>query len=56
MTVEPWYRATLTFVLRTPTEVLTSPGLEEKILELGSGWRDEPSLGPTRKQILELVS
>jgi flavin-dependent dehydrogenase len=43
-------------VLHTPADVLTRPGLRDKIIELGSGWRDEPSLGPTRKQILELVS
>jgi 2-polyprenyl-6-methoxyphenol hydroxylase-like FAD-dependent oxidoreductase len=44
------------FVLQAPTEVLTRPGLQDKIIELGSGWRDAPSLGPTREQLLELVS
>lgn len=43
-------------MLRTPAEVLTRPGLQDKIIELGSGWRDAPSLGPTREQLLELVS
>jgi flavin-dependent dehydrogenase len=44
------------FVLHTPAEVLTRPGLRDKIIELGSGWRDVPSLGPAREQLLELVS
>ena len=43
-------------VLRAPEEVLTRPGLQDKILDLGSGWRDEPSLGPSRTQLLELVA
>jgi hypothetical protein len=44
------------FVLDTPAEVLTRPGLRDKILELGSGWRDAPSFGPAGAQLLELVS
>jgi flavin-dependent dehydrogenase len=44
------------FVLRTPEEVFARPGLREKALQLGSGWRDAPSFGPTREQLLALVS
>jgi len=44
------------FVLEPPAEVLTRPGLRDKIIELGSGWRDRPSFGPTREQLLDLVS
>jgi len=44
------------FVLRTPAEVFASPGLRDQALELGSGWRDEPRFGPTREDLLALVS
>jgi len=43
-------------VLQPPAEVLTRHGLQDKILELGAGWRDEPPLGPTREQLLDLVA
>jgi hypothetical protein len=44
------------FVLRTPAEVYARPGLRDKILQLGSGWREQPPLGPTREQLLAMVS
>jgi 2-polyprenyl-6-methoxyphenol hydroxylase-like FAD-dependent oxidoreductase len=44
------------FVLRTPDEVFAKPGLREKTLELGAGWRDAPPFGPTREELLSLVS
>jgi len=44
------------FVLQTPAQVFARPGLRDKTLALGSDWRDEPQFGPTRKQILALVS
>jgi len=44
------------FVLRTPEEVFARPGLRDKTLQLGSGWRDAPPFGPTREQLLALVS
>ena len=44
------------FVLRAPAEVFARPGLRDKALELGSGWRDAPSFGPTREQLLALAS
>jgi 2-polyprenyl-6-methoxyphenol hydroxylase-like FAD-dependent oxidoreductase len=44
------------FVLQTPAEVFARPGLRDKTLTLGSDWRDEPPFGPTRQQILGLVS
>jgi 2-polyprenyl-6-methoxyphenol hydroxylase-like FAD-dependent oxidoreductase len=44
------------FVLRTPAEVYARPRLRDKILQLGSGWRDKPPLGPTREQLLAMVS
>ncbi|MGH3211019.1 MAG: hypothetical protein ACRDNO_25005 [Trebonia sp.] len=44
------------FVLRTPEEVFARPGLRDKTLQLGSGWRDARPFGPTRGQLLALVS
>lgn len=44
------------FVLRTPEEVFARPGLRDKVLQLGSGWRDERPFGPNREQLLALVS
>jgi hypothetical protein len=42
---------------RRPAEELEdSPGLRDKTLEPGSGWRDEQPPGPTREQLLTLVS
>ena len=43
-------------VLRTPEEVFARPGLRDKTLQLGSGWRDQPPFGPTREQLLALAS
>ena len=42
------------FVLRTPDEVFARPGLRDKTLQLGSGWRDAQPFGPTREQLLAL--
>jgi len=43
-------------VLRAPEEVFTRPGLRDKTLRLGSGWRDVEPFGPTREQLLALAS
>jgi 2-polyprenyl-6-methoxyphenol hydroxylase-like FAD-dependent oxidoreductase len=43
-------------VLRTPGEVFARPGLRDKILQLGSGWRDVEPLDPSREQLLALAS
>ncbi len=43
-------------VLRTPEEVFARPGLRDKTLRLGSGWREAQPLGPTREQLLALAS
>jgi 2-polyprenyl-6-methoxyphenol hydroxylase-like FAD-dependent oxidoreductase len=44
------------FVLDTPAEVFARPGLRDKTLQLGADWRDAPPFGPTREQLLALVS
>ncbi len=43
-------------VLSLPEEVMAQPGLLEKVIELGSGWRDAPVVGPARGELLELVA
>jgi len=44
------------FVLEQPERVYARAGLREKILDIGSGWRDAPPFGPTRAELLALVS
>jgi hypothetical protein len=46
----------IALVLRTPEEVFARPGLRDKTLQLGSGWREVQPLGPTREQLLALAS
>ena len=43
-------------VLRTPEEVFARPGMRDKVLRLGSAWREAQPLGPTREQLLALAS
>jgi 2-polyprenyl-6-methoxyphenol hydroxylase-like FAD-dependent oxidoreductase len=43
-------------VLETPDEVLSRPGLMEKVVSVGSGWRDEPLLGLSRKELVAVAS
>jgi 2-polyprenyl-6-methoxyphenol hydroxylase-like FAD-dependent oxidoreductase len=46
----------IALVLRTPGEVFAQPGLRDKALQLGAGWREAPTLGPTREQLVTLAS
>jgi hypothetical protein len=46
----------IAFVLRPPAKVFAAPGLRDKALRLGAGWRDQPPFGPTRAELLALVS
>jgi 2-polyprenyl-6-methoxyphenol hydroxylase-like FAD-dependent oxidoreductase len=43
-------------LLRTAEEVLGSPGLLDKVLELGAGWAEAPALGPSRDELLAIVA
>jgi flavin-dependent dehydrogenase len=43
-------------VLSTPEDVFARPGLRDKTLQLGSGWRERQPLGPDREQLLALAS
>ena len=39
-----------------PGEVLARPGILDKVIEHGSGWRDAPSIGPTREELVALAT
>jgi len=43
-------------VLQTPEEVFARPGLRDKTLRLGSGWRETQPRGPAREQLLALAA
>jgi hypothetical protein len=42
-------------VLSLPGDVLAQPGILDKVIELGSGWRDAGTLGPDRAELLALI-
>jgi 2-polyprenyl-6-methoxyphenol hydroxylase-like FAD-dependent oxidoreductase len=42
-------------VLALPEEVFARPGVVERVIELGSGWRDEQLPGPSRDELVALV-
>lgn len=42
-------------MLDTADEMMARPGLFEKVIELGAGWRDAPPMGPTRSELVALV-
>ncbi len=52
------FRAFLSSVgmLETPQEALDRPGVFEKVLDVGSQWRDAPVVGPTRDELLAVLS
>jgi flavin-dependent dehydrogenase len=43
-------------VLSTPEDVFARPGLRDRTLQLGSGWREQQPPGPNRDQLLALAS
>jgi len=43
-------------VLSYQDEVMARPGMAEKVRELGANWRDEPTLAPTRDELLAIVN
>jgi hypothetical protein len=43
-------------VLSYQDEVLARPGIADKVRELGSNWRDEPTLAPAREELLATVN
>jgi flavin-dependent dehydrogenase len=42
-------------LLQSVEEVFATPGMIERVLELGGGWRDEPTYGPSREEFLETL-
>ena len=43
-------------VLALPREVLSRPGVFERAVELGAGWRDEQLPGPSRDELIALAA
>jgi len=43
-------------VLECPETVLAEPGVVEKVVELGSNWREAPIFAPTREELLAVVA
>ncbi|HTD49271.1 MAG TPA: FAD-dependent oxidoreductase, partial [Acidimicrobiia bacterium] len=43
-------------VLVPRDEVLSRPGVVERVQELGAGWREERLPGPTRQELLSIVA
>ena len=43
-------------LLRPADEVFADPGLFDKVLTLGAGWRDAPGLGPDRAEIVSIAT
>jgi 2-polyprenyl-6-methoxyphenol hydroxylase-like FAD-dependent oxidoreductase len=43
-------------VLELPGVVLDRPGMLDKIIELGSGWRDQPPIGPSRDELVAMAT
>lgn len=43
-------------VLELPEAVLSRPGMVEKVIEHGAGWRDEPAIGPTRAELVAMAN
>jgi 2-polyprenyl-6-methoxyphenol hydroxylase-like FAD-dependent oxidoreductase len=46
----------IAFVLELPGAVLARPGLLDKTIELGAHWRQEPSFGPTRDELVAIAN
>ncbi len=43
-------------VIANADDVMAQPGVFEKVVELGANWRDDPSLAPTREELLAIVA
>jgi 2-polyprenyl-6-methoxyphenol hydroxylase-like FAD-dependent oxidoreductase len=43
-------------MLQTPTDAVSQPGLFDKVVDLGGRWRQEPTFGPTRDELVSIVS
>jgi 2-polyprenyl-6-methoxyphenol hydroxylase-like FAD-dependent oxidoreductase len=43
-------------LISTPDELLARPGMFDRVIAAGAGWREEPVLGPDREQLLKIVA
>ncbi|MGH9098265.1 MAG: NAD(P)/FAD-dependent oxidoreductase [Acidimicrobiales bacterium] len=43
-------------VLELPDAVLARPGTFEKVIELGADWRNEPTIGPSRDELVAMAT
>jgi 2-polyprenyl-6-methoxyphenol hydroxylase-like FAD-dependent oxidoreductase len=43
-------------LLQQTDAVLATPGIAERVIELGAGWRDESTYGPTREEFLQVLA
>ena len=43
-------------LLESSDDVLAAPGVFERVIELGSGWRDEPTYGASREEFLQALA
>ncbi len=43
-------------VLASPADVFATPGVAERVIELGADWRDDPVFAPTREELLAIVA
>jgi 2-polyprenyl-6-methoxyphenol hydroxylase-like FAD-dependent oxidoreductase len=43
-------------LLSLPEEVMAQPGFVDRVIELGAGWRDAPSAGANRSQLIATLS
>jgi hypothetical protein len=48
--------AAIAGVLDLPAVAVGRPGVLDKVIELGAGWRDEPSLGPDRAELVAIAT
>jgi len=43
-------------LLESSDDVLAAPGVFERVIELGAGWRDEPTYGASREEFLQALA
>jgi flavin-dependent dehydrogenase len=48
-------RLAIAGLLQSIDEVFATPGMFERVLEHGGGWRDEPTFGPSREEFLKTL-
>jgi flavin-dependent dehydrogenase len=49
-------RLSIAGVLQRTDEAFATPGVFERVIELGRDWSDEPTFGPNREELLQLLA